>query len=1107
MAQRKAVHEMFREAARECGPSVAIESPRRRITYAELEERSNRLAHLLQGQGLAPGDRIAALAADRIEAVNTLLACLKTRTVCVPLDPDLPTGRLAAIAREARPAAYVVEPALLPLLAEVDPAPPRVILCGAASDGGGAAPAGALDLDAAPDLGPCELASEPDDPCYLVFTSGSTGRPKGIAGRLKGIDHFVRWEIETLGLGAGDARQPAHLARPSTPSCATCSPPGASAAPSARPATAGTRPRLRAGSSSGSTGSASSSSTACPRSSARSWRQRSTPGLRPTSRHVLLAGEPLLPSDVRRWTDVFGDRIQLINLYGPTETTMTKFFYRRPAATTGSRRRSPSASRWRARAPWCVDDAGRAGPGRHGGRNLHPHALPHARLLRAARPDGSSLHPEPVHPATRTTWSTGRATWAASWTTATWSSSAAGTSQVKIRGVRVEPAEIESRLLEHPAVADAAVEALEDGDAGLQLAAFVVPRHPVEPEDLRLFLARSLPDSLVPSRIVRLAELPRTSTGKVDRPRLHALRPPEEELAERSYAAPRTPDEEAIAAVWEEVLGLPRIGIHDDLLTLGVHSLTAAELVARVRAAFGVYIPLRDLFEHPTVARLAQRIETARRLRHSAGLPEMAPAAGTGPWPLSVQQERIWDLERAGLGGAVYNHASVLAIRGPFDVGLLAASFALLARRQAALRTRFAGTGGGPVQEIVDDLPVPLASVSFAELPEEERSRAIDRRIAEEVARRLPVTGFPLWRVTLLHRSEQEHVLIVVLHRLVADGGSAGLLNQELAAIYKALAQGRTPALPDLPVRYTDFAVWQRRCLADPVMEAHLGYWRERLAGLRPGPGTSAAGEAADGEAFAAGVLGRTLPEDLYRRLRPFCREQRCTPSMLLLASLAVVLSHHDGGEDVVLGLPAAGRERTETHGLVGCFLNETGFRIDLSGGPSFRDLLARVRAGQLDDAAHQDLPFDRVLAELFPGEALRRHDPLFSVVYNFQVFAAEPIELPDLHLVPLAIDRTITRHDLVIRPLELAASLRLQVVFRRRAFSPESVERLVDCWEEVLRRAMADPDRPVADIVPGREAPWAAERDGEPAAILAVGGPDLSPHGSSSSRAKEERP
>ncbi|HEX5720775.1 MAG TPA: amino acid adenylation domain-containing protein [Thermoanaerobaculia bacterium] len=1044
MSEKKLVHDLFREAAGRFGSSVAIDGPRACVTYAELEERSNRLAALLREGGLQTGDRVAVLAEDRAEVIAALLACLKARCVWVPLDPDLPVARLAGVARQAGPAAWVVEAAFRPLLRELAPDAPRVVSAGE-------------DMLAAE---PFELASEPDDMAYLVFTSGSTGEPKGIAGRLKGIGHFVRWEIEALGLGPGN--RVSQLTTPSfdaflrdvfTPLLSggtVCVPPVSRLDLLGWQDLVGWIDHQRI------------QVVHCVPSVFRALLNADLDDsffLHLT--HVLLAGEPLLPADVQRWMGIFGSRVQIVNLYGPSETTMTKLFH---FVAPGDLFRAgiPIGKPMPGASAIVVDENGKVcPPGTPGEIWIR---TPYRTLGYFNRPDltEAAFIPNPFtqrpDDLVYRTGDLGRVLEGGSFEYL-----GRKDRQVKIRGVRVEPAEIESRLLEHPAVADVAVEAV-DGEGGRQLWAFVVARQPLESEDLRRFAADSLPEPMIPSRFLCLAELPRTATGKVDRARLLAVEAEAERSPAQAYQPPRTPEEEILVALWEQLLGVPRVGIHDDVIQLGMHSLVAAELMARVRMLFDIYLPMRDVFEHPTVARLASHIETARRLRHSAGLPELRSAPRTGRFLLSPLQERIWEMERRGLGGAVYHQVAVLSIEGGLDAALLEEALGHLAQRHAILRTRFTEVDGEVRQDVLDEAGVDLARVDHRDVPADLRPVALEQEIQRVVHQPfLADRGEerPPWRAALLRVSEDEHVLVLAFHQLVADGGSAGIINRELAALYTALSQGRPAALPNLPFQYADVAEWQQRCLEDPVFAAHLDYWRARLEGARP-LRLLADRQPEWTESFAAGVARRIIPEPLYEELRRLCREQRCTLSMLLLATLGILLRRYSGEPDVVVGLPAAHRPRPEMKDLVGCFNDEAGFRLEVAQGTSFRELLRRVRDLQVEDSAHYEVPFTRVLREVC-AEPFASHVPLFSVTFNYQFFAPDPLELPDLRIVPQTErDRSTLRYDLALRPFDNSTSLDLRVGFRTELFERSTVIRLQDHLSGLLESVLTDPGQPV---------------------------------------------
>jgi amino acid adenylation domain-containing protein len=617
MKHTTSVQELFTQAAEARPGATAVERAGVRVTYAELESASNRLANHLLAAGLAPGETVALVADDAAEVVTAIIGVLKAGGVFVPLDPRIPAERLRAMIAEVTPRRLLAQTKFVaPLRAAAGEAARSVVALDDPAGGGGLE--GVEFYGAHADASRPAVETGADDMAYVYFTSGSTGRPKGIAGRLKGIDHFVRWEIKTFGVGEGT--RVSQLTSPSfdaylrdvfTPLSAggtICAPPSRETILDAA--------RLVAW-----LNEARVEIVHCVPSLFRSLLSQPLNGSDfPAMKYVLMAGEPLLPSDVKRWTDVFGERIRLVNLYGPTETTMTKFCYL--VQTSDKDRRTIPIGKPIEGARALVLDAKRRAcpPGAVGEiyirtpyRTLGYHQQPEL-TAEVFVPNPFNDDPDDL---VYRTGDLGRVL-----DDGNFEFLGRQDQQVKVRGVRIELREIEDTLRRHPRVRDVAVVDLEDSGGNKYLCAYVVAGGGVESAQLKEFVAASLPEYVVPSAFVLLEELPRTISGKVDR---RALPRPAEAHARRGeFVAPRTPTEERLAALWAQALNVERVSVEDNFFDLGGHSLLATQLLARVRAALEVEVPLRALFAAPTVAGLALAVtELQAEQRGDAELSQM----------------------------------------------------------------------------------------------------------------------------------------------------------------------------------------------------------------------------------------------------------------------------------------------------------------------------------------------------------------------------------------------------------------------------------------------------------------------------------------------------
>ncbi|HEV3049034.1 MAG TPA: condensation domain-containing protein, partial [Longimicrobium sp.] len=623
--------------------------------------------------------------------------------------------------------------------------------------------------------------------------------------------------------------------------------------------------------------------------------------------------------------------------------------------------------------------------------------------------------------------------------------------QVKVRGFRIELGEIEAVLRQHESVADCVV--MARAEAGEQrLVAYVVGD--AEAEALRAHVRRSLPEYMVPSAFVFLDALPLTSNGKLDR---KALPAPESAAEANRYVAPRTPMEEVLAGIWAEVLRLERVGVEESFFDLGGHSLLATRVVSRVRELFGVELPLRALFEGPTVAELAVRVEEMRRANLPV-LPPVVPVERRGALPLSFAQERLWFLDRLEPGSAVYNVPVARRLSGALDEAALERALGEIVRRHEALRTVFAEADGSPVQVIAPFGGFALPVEDLSGLGEADREAAVRRRAGEEARRGFDLSAGPLFRAALLRLGAEEHVLLLSMHHIVSDGWSIGVLFRELAALYEAYREGRESPLPELAVQYADYAVWEREQLSGEVLDRQLAYWRERLAGApellelptdHPRPPV---------QTFRGAAVPVELSLELLVRLQALGRSEGATLYMTLLGAFQVLLSKYAGGADVVVGSPIAGRTRREVEELIGFFVNTLVLRTDLSGDPSFREVLRRAREATLGAYEHQDVPFEKLVAELQPERSLS-HAPLFQVMFALQNAGGGGAALAGLEVSGAGAAMEIAKFDL---SLELAATpqgLRGALNYSTDLFERGTVERMLDHLARVLEQIAADAD------------------------------------------------
>jgi amino acid adenylation domain-containing protein len=1050
------VQELFSQAAAEFAHSTAIEHRGRAVSYRELEDDANALANFIVSAGTPRGSVVALLAHSPVHVITAVLAVLKAGCIFVPLDPATPDLRLSLLLEEVEPTWLVTDSELLARLCAVAAPLGRcaeVVCLGGAGEQVACPPPLVLraDFAAHADTSPVQVAADPDDACYVYFTSGSTGRPKGIVGRLKGIDHFIRWEAGVCGVVPGT--RVSQLTSPAfdaflrdvfTPLCAG----GTVCAPDGREDILDPR-RLVAW-----LDSARVNLVHCVPSLFRSiLNEEPRPEQFLALRHVLLSGEPLLPSDVGRWVATFGERVQLINLYGPTETTMTKFFYPVQAADR-ELRRIPIGKPMEGARALVVDAKGRVcRPGSVGEVYIRTPYRTHGYWR---RPDLTRevFIPNPFgQDPNDLVYKTGDL--ARVLKSGDFEFLGRQDHQVKVRGVRVELGEIQELLRAHEAVRDVAVVDLEDAGGNKYLCAYVVGMESAEVGRLREYLMGRLPEYMVPTAYVALESLPRTISGKLDR---KALPMPAQARPRAPYVAPRNRVEEVIAGLWVEVLGVERVGVGENFFELGGHSLLATQLLSRVRAAFRAEVPLRSLFREPTVEGLARGVEEA--LRSGAGTPAapILPAPRTGPLPTSFAQQRLWFLQQMEPDNVAHNMPVAVRLHGRLDADALNRTLSEITRRHEVLRTTFSQSHAGLIQVISDFAPPALPVTDITHLPEQEREIEARRLMQTEALLPFDLSEGSLLRASLLRLSPTEHILLCTMHHVVSDGWSMGVLIREVGALYEAFSAGLPSPLPELPIQYADYAAWQRAWMTDETLEGELAYWRERLAGApatldlpsdRPRPVV---------RRYDGATHTFTLSPEVLKSVRELSHRESATPFMTLLASFLAYLHKETGQEDLVVGTDIAGRTRSEVEPLIGFFINQLALRTDVSGDPSFGELLRRVREVTLGAYAHQDLPFEKVVEELQPDRKLSR-TPLFQVLFVVQNAPFSSLRLSDLTLSPVELDEPTSKFDLILMFIETPDGLLGKWRYSTDLFEAATIERLTRRWQTLLAHALAEPD------------------------------------------------
>ncbi len=531
-----------------------------------------------------------------------------------------------------------------------------------------------------------------------------------------------------------------------------------------------------------------------------------------------------------------------------------------------------------------------------------------------------------------------------------------------------------------------------------------------------------------------------------------------------AYVAPATAREEAVAAIWRDLFGIAEIGVHDDFFELGGHSVLATRLASRLRDNLGVEVPLREVLEKPTVAALAAAIEAREKTAEGPPAPPLTPTPHKGEVPLSFAQERLWFLEQLRPGTPFYNMAVGLRLTGDLRVGTIRAALREVVRRHATLRTGFAIRQGTPAQVIEPFLPFEVPVLDLSGLPAAEREIQAVEMAARHTREPFDLARPPLLRVSLLRLGETEHILLLAMHHIVSDGWSMGVLTSEVTRLYGAFLEGGASPLPELPVQYADYAVWQRGWLQGEALEAQLGWWRERLAGAPAVLDLPVDRPRTALRRQRGGTVSSSAPAEVLGGLRELGQRAGATPFMVLLAGFQALLARYAGTTDISVGSPISGRNRSELEGLIGFFVNTLVLRTDLSGDSPFAGVLSRARETTLGAYAHQDLPFEKLVEELAPQRDLA-HSPLFQVTLVLQNTPRSAAPLSGLRAEPVGVETGAAKFDLSLVLMESARSLGIWLEYDLDLFDAATAERIAGHFRTLLSGAVADPGLRLSEL------------------------------------------
>ncbi len=1019
---------------------IAVVDGEHSFTYAEINQQANCLAHYLIDCEAGPEDMIAVILDRSIHSVLALLACLKCGAAYVPINPEYPPERIERILQLARPKVILSTSAWKPAAKRhsVCPLDEQDVM---------------REIMAKPRTDPRQqdriLPLDLNHPIYVIFTSGTTGVPKGVVMRAVAILNLVKWhdsepqegppanvaQFTSLGFDVSIQEILHSLSTGKTlhivPETARHDPEEFVEWLERNDINLLFAPSLVIGA-------------LCIAASDKNIELKALT--------IIQGGEPLVITEGlrRQFASGAGAR-RLLNHYGPSETHAVTA-YRLPANPADWPSHVPIGSPIANTQMYVLNESlAPIQPGESGELYIAGVALARGYLNHPAL-TAERFVADPFGAPGDRMYRTGDLV----------SVNEAGMlefigridNQVKIGGVRIEPGEIETALLRIEGILQCAVLVAEI-QGKKQLAAYIVWQENRKSgiADIRQQLRRILPEYMVPHRYCFVDKLPLTFNGKLDRNSLLAL------LDNEKYRAPQSKEEEILCNLYAEVLQTPKVGPEDDFFALGGDSLLATRLIGRLRSTVHLELNIRHLFEFPRICELAQQLVQQRK-KQEVLVPQPRPER----LPLSYGQQRLWFIDRLEGSSRKYNLMESLRLRGELNVTALEKAINTIVERHEVLRTHFREVDGEPWQVIEPVLRIPIAFEDWRGMAKEEKESKVAAALESEGAKAFDLEQAPLLRIRVLRLEDQEHILLRTVHHIVSDGWSEGVFNRELMALYQAYCEGAENLLPPLPIQYADFTLWQRKQEERGELEEGLKYWKEKLAGIPEELNLAVEQKRRDAQRLEGDVQRSAFSAELTAQIKQVSQDAQASTYMTLLAAFVVLLARHSGQEDIVVGSPIANRQESKLEGLIGFFVNTLAMRVRAQGGTSFRKLLEEVKRTALEAYQYQDVPFERLVAELSPERQWNR-TPLFQVAFALQNAPWTFPAMRDVSIETLDNLAPLARYDLEVHGWEEEGKIQLFWLYRRGLFEPWRIRQMAGHYERILAAITGRPEEKIDHI------------------------------------------